>query len=376
MTADRSRSLPVAIRRSVWVVGISLVTLAATWWTIFPSPPAGVLPVLRQAPRPVDSLRPHSPWRRLLVERSRALLRAGIPLLALESPDANGPAIPVITWWLHGMVNVVTGVDLADRRSLLHAQLPLFGQVELPVQLPVTPPQDDEEESAPVILPPAPVVPPPAPETIRVAVYHTHATEAFLPTMFASTAGRRPQEAFSADPEVGVLRVGEELVRVLREVHGIGAVQDRKMYDQAGRLSSYERSAVGAARLLEEHPDLELVLDVHRDEGRRSLTTIKVGGKPAARVLLVVGTDRRLPHPHWRKNYTVARRLAALMEEIHPGLSRGVRVKDWRYNQHLFDGLLLVEVGAHENELEDALHTAYLLAAVVARMLGGSPAAP
>ncbi|HSW09592.1 MAG TPA: stage II sporulation protein P [Bacillota bacterium] len=311
------------------------------------------------------------------MERSRAFLRAGLPLLALEPPDANGPAIPVIAWWLHGVVNVVTGVDLADRRSLLHAQIPLFGQVELPVQLPATSPREDEEEPAPVILPPAPVVPPPARnETIRVAVYHTHATEAFLPTMFASTAGRRPQEAFSADPEVGVLRVGEELVRVLRDVHGIGAVQDRTMYDQAGRLSSYERSAVGAARLLREHPGLELVLDVHRDEGRRSLTTIEVGGKPAARVLLVVGTDRRLPHPHWRKNYAVARRLAALMEETHPGLSRGVRVKDWRYNQHVFDRLLLVEIGAHENELEDALHTAYLLAAIVAGMLEGGPAAP
>jgi stage II sporulation protein P len=296
-------------------------------------------------------------------------------LLALESPDADGSAPPTLTWLLHGMVSVVIGVDLTERRSLLHAQLPLFAQAELAVAPPpVASARKEEEGAAPVPLPPASAIPvrPPSPKgTIRVAVYHTHATEAFLPTMFAVTAGRRPQEAFSADPEVGVLRVGEELVRLLRDVHGIGAVQDRTMYDQAGRLSSYERSAVGAARLLQEYPDLELILDVHRDEGRRSLTTIEVGGEPAARILLVVGTDRRLPHPHWRKNYAVARRLVTLIDETYPGLSRGVRVKDWRYNQHLFNGLLLVEIGAHENELEDALHTARLLAEVIARMLGG-----
>ncbi len=301
--------------------------------------------------------------------RARAFLRATVPLLA-GVEDRQGASGPEPARWVDLAVRLLAGVDLADRTSFLRLELPLLEQLAPPQRTVAASTWNGPGTTGAVAVPGASHHSPESSEQmpVKVAVYHTHATEAYLPAL-AATGARRPQEAFSSDPQVGVIRVGEVLVRELGAVYGIGAVHDRSVYDAEGRLSSYERSAHGLENLLKGYPGLAIVLDLHRDEGRRQDNTVTVEGMPAARVLIVVGTDRMLPHPKWKSNYALARRMVAIMEEMYPGLSRGIRDKDYRYNQHLFEGLLLVEVGCHENTLEEALHTARLLAAVLARLL-------
>jgi stage II sporulation protein P len=116
------------------------------------------------------------------------------------------------------------------------------------------------------------------------------------------------------------------------------------------------------------------VLDVHRDAtGNDSGAVVTVSGVQAARVLVLVTTDRYgLPHPNWRLNLSVAQQLQAVFESLYPGLSRGVRQHDdGRFNQHLHPGCLLLEVGDVNNSREEAINSALCVARVIASALAG-----
>ncbi|MDQ7794073.1 MAG: stage II sporulation protein P [bacterium] len=352
-------------------VGLTALVVAALAVHGLRAGPGEAVPVTAPPPQAVAPGPGRSSLSGYLSSRALSYLRAALPLLSLQDEGLPRSWLPDPDRLVDALVRLLGGVDLADPRTFLRLQVPLMVYADLPAASarapgPVLP---DGPASGQPLPPVVTTAGRDAEGPIRVAIYHTHAQEAYLPAMYGDIAGRRPQEAFSLDPEVGVLRVGLELVGELRGAHAVGAVQDRTVYDREGRLSSYERSALGVARLLQSHPHLQVMLDIHRDEGRRANTTIEIAGQAAARVLIVVGTDRNLAHPDWRQNYALARRMVALMEEMYPGLSMGIRDKENRYNQHLFPGLLLVEVGCQENSLPEALHTARLLAAVVARMV-------
>ena len=62
-------------------------------------------------------------------------------------------------------------------------------------------------------------------------------------------------------------------------------------------------------------------------------------------------------------------RLAAKMEELYPGLLRRVSVQAGRYNQHIFDHAILVEMGSTENHIDEVEHSASLLAEVLRQTL-------
>ncbi|HHW15043.1 MAG TPA: stage II sporulation protein P, partial [Firmicutes bacterium] len=122
-----------------------------------------------------------------------------------------------------------------------------------------------------------------------------------------------------------------------------------------------------------QYPTLRLLLDVHRDglaEVDRDFITTVMGGERLARIALIVGKGQPgLPNPHWERNLALAQRLHAKMEEMYPGLSRGVSTRNWPYNQELTDRALLLEIGDHFNTKEEALKSAALLADCLAALL-------
>jgi len=111
-------------------------------------------------------------------------------------------------------------------------------------------------------------------------------------------------------------------------------------------------------------------VDVHRDAGPdKATTTMELAGVSCARLMLVVGSDNRLPHPNWAANKAFASLIAADLEGSYPGLCRGLRVQTGRYNQHVSPQAILVEVGATENTLDEALASMPALAASLASVL-------
>lgn len=199
----------------------------------------------------------------------------------------------------------------------------------------------------------------PDPAAPLVFIYNTHNAETFIPT-----DGVAKKEGTNS----GVTSVAKRLYDTLTGEYHIPAVRADTVHDYPDFSRSYVNSARTVEEYLQRYPSLQVLVDVHRDAGLGPLTATWQGEK-VAQILFVVGSDTKLDHPRWEENLAFARRVEAKLEELYPGVSRGVRVQDGRYNQHLHPHAILVEIGTAENSLEEALRGAELLARVLADIM-------
>ena len=204
-------------------------------------------------------------------------------------------------------------------------------------------------------------------EKPTVLILHTHATESY-----GDTSGYR-----SEDPEKNMVSVGAALAETL-EAGGIRVIHDRAMHDSPSYNLAYGDARESTAKYLEENPEICLVLDLHRDaaqdgNGKQKAASVTVNGVSAARLMLVMGSDRgSLSFPHWEKNLSLAVKLQAWLEQAYPGLCKPIKVVTSRYNQDLCPGALLVEVGMAGNTHEEALASAKLLAEGILALAKGA----
>lgn len=302
-------------------------------------------------------------------ERLKALLRAGFPVLgAREAVPASRTVIEPQSV-VNAVIRALAGFDVREPKSLLRAELPILTFVDEPITLPpYAAPPVPEGELPPTGPPPPAVRPVVVGDKPLVGIYHTHARESYLPALPAAT-GLRPGDAFSNDPAINMVRVGQALAAALAE-RGIGTVHSAQMHDLDGRLGAYVNSLATAQTILREYPSIKVLLDLHRDSQLRSETAVEIGGRTYARVMVVVGFGSgQMPQPHWHENMALARKLVAALEQKYPGISRGIFPKNQRYNQHVSPGALLLEIGGVENSLDEATRTAYALADVLAGMV-------
>ena len=103
---------------------------------------------------------------------------------------------------------------------------------------------------------------------------------------------------------------------------------------------------------------------------------VLVDGSPTARLMCVVGKGTKYADkPDFETNYALASALTENLRHIEKRLARDVRVKTGRYNQHVGELNLLIEVGHNANTLEQALHAVPSLAESLALTLAGMEAA-
>ncbi|MBQ4600680.1 MAG: stage II sporulation protein P [Oscillospiraceae bacterium] len=202
-------------------------------------------------------------------------------------------------------------------------------------------------------------------EKPTVLILHTHATESYT-----KTAGENYRESSpyrTLDKGYNMVAIGERVAQVL-EQGGIQVIHDTAFHDYPEYSGSYGRSRQTVERCLAQYPSVSLVLDLHRDaadgaDGYQMNTAATVDGKPAAQLMLVVGTGADgLEHPSWQRNLSVALKLQAVLEQKNPGLCRPINLRGERFNQDLLPGVLLVEVGAAGDTQEEALTAAQALA--------------
>lgn len=211
--------------------------------------------------------------------------------------------------------------------------------------------------------------------TPRVLVFHTHATESYTPTK------ENPYEESSyyrtLETEDNMVRVGTKLTELLR-AEGIGVLHDTTFHDYPSYTGSYGNARKTLKKYLEQEPGLCLLLDVHRDavesnSGKQLATSITVDGKSVAQIMLVVGTDAGgLQHPAWEQNLSLALKLQHQLESICPGICRYISLREERFNQDLLPGMVLVEVGAAGNTLDEALAAVEILAQAIAGLSKGT----
>ena len=121
-----------------------------------------------------------------------------------------------------------------------------------------------------------------------------------------------------------------------------------------------------------------MVLDVHRDAietegGSRMAPVCTVDGRQAAQVMIICGCDNggSVRLPSWRQNLRFAAAWERSMEGMYPGFTRPVLFSYRFYNQDLTTGSLLIEIGGHGNNLNEALYAGQLAAnGLVQALLG------
>ena len=191
----------------------------------------------------------------------------------------------------------------------------------------------------------------------KVLIYHTHTTESYQPDSFYDFTHTSPDR--TTDTAYNVASVGQALATELERLE-IETIHIKDLYDYPQYNNSYARSCEGVQAVLEENPDIKIVIDLHRDaittkEGQKTKITANINGEKVAQVMLVVGTDELgLVHENWRTNLKFAADLQREFSKISPDFVRPINLRTSRFNGHVAPGAVIIEVGAAGNTLSEA----------------------
>ena len=209
----------------------------------------------------------------------------------------------------------------------------------------------------------------------QVLIMHTHATEDYR--LSAGLWFRPGDGSRTTDRNYNMCAVGRVMADTLNAA-GLNTLHDETLNDYPSYTGSYENSRAVVQRYLAQYPSIKVVLDVHRDAietegGSRMAPVCTVDGRQAAQVMIICGCDNggSVRLPGWRQNLRFAAAWERSMEGMYPGFTRPVLFSYRFYNQDLTTGSLLIEIGGHGNNLNEALYAGQLAAnGLVQALLG------
>lgn len=200
----------------------------------------------------------------------------------------------------------------------------------------------------------------------QVLIMHTHTTETY--ELEEKNWCDPAFSARSTDLSVNMAAVGAEMAAQLNAA-GVNTLHDTTLHDYPSYNGSYAKSNATVRSYLERYPSIKVVLDVHRDAietegGSRMAPVCTVDGRQAAQVMIICGCDNggSVRLPGWRQNLRFAAAWERSMEGMYPGFTRPVLFSYRFYNQDLTTGSLLIEIGGHGNNLNEALYAGQLAA--------------
>lgn len=192
----------------------------------------------------------------------------------------------------------------------------------------------------------------------RVLIYHTHATESYLP----SSAGNY----HTTQEENTVRDAGEVLTKTLEE-NGIAVVHDKTLHDNPSYDASYSRSFETVKRLLAKYPSIECIIDLHRDATPAQVAgpTQKVAGKTAAVYSYVLSNTTET----YGENLAFLKKLNAVANGSYDGYTGSILERPYWYNQELCGKAILIEMGNNRNNIKDVRRCAELFGEILAEAL-------
>lgn len=200
-----------------------------------------------------------------------------------------------------------------------------------------------------------------------ILIYHTHSLESFI-------------DSDPDDPQTRIVGVGERLAEILRTEYGYSVLHCTESFDAESRDRAYSKALPYIEQLLLENPSIQVVIDLHRDDVpmERGMT-VELDGVPTAKFMFFNGLSRLknngeiayLENDNLKENLAFSFQLQAKCEEYYPGLTRKIYLKGYRYNMHLKERSLLVELGSNNNTLAEAMNACNPLAHVLHMVLQG-----
>ena len=201
----------------------------------------------------------------------------------------------------------------------------------------------------------------------QILIYHTHGSEGYA-------------DSVAGDPNTSVIAVGNRLTQLLQDTYGYHVLHDTGIYD-TDRDHAYNVAAPVIQNILQEHPSIEIVIDLHRD-GVADTTRLatNINGVDMAQVMFFNGLSKTtatgdidyLRNPYIEDNLAMSLKMQLAATELYPGFTRKIYLKSYRYNMHLCPKSLLIEVGAQTNTLQEAINAMDPLAQVLDKVLSGT----
>ncbi|MGN0166120.1 MAG: stage II sporulation protein P [Lachnospiraceae bacterium] len=197
----------------------------------------------------------------------------------------------------------------------------------------------------------------------KILIYHTHASEGFVNS-----------DGTSHDSVIGV---GTYLAELLTE-KGYEVIHDTTYYDrengEINRSVAYSQALNGITKVLEENPDIDVIIDLHRDSG--PARTVNINGKDMCKVMLFNGLSydsngdiEYLYNPNREYNLAFSFQLKLMSDYLYEDYMKNIYLKNYRFNMHLCEKYLLVEVGTEENTVQEAYNSMEIFAEVLDSVL-------
>lgn len=184
----------------------------------------------------------------------------------------------------------------------------------------------------------------------QILIFHTHSQESFI-------------DSVPGDRTTSIVGVGDYLTEVLTEKYGYKVLHHTESYDAENRNNAYSKALSGIEKVLQENPQIEVIIDLHRDEMREgNKLVMDLDGRPTARFMFFNGLSRTrktgdisyLYNENQEENLAFSFQMQLMAAQYYPGLTRKIYLKGYRYNMHLKEKYLLVELGAQNNTVEEA----------------------
>ncbi len=201
----------------------------------------------------------------------------------------------------------------------------------------------------------------------HILIYHTHSQEAFA-------------DSVPGDKSTTIVGAGEKLSELLREEYGYEVYHHTGEYDLDTRDDAYAKSAPALEEILEQYPQIQVIIDLHRDgvdESRHLVTEWE--GKKVAQFMFFNGLSYvnskgpidYLPNPNLQGNLALSFHATIVANEYYPGLTRRTYLNGYRYNMHYRDKTMLIELGAQTNTVDEIMNACDPLAHILDLVFSG-----
>lgn len=112
--------------------------------------------------------------------------------------------------------------------------------------------------------------------------------------------------------------------------------------------------------------NIDLFIDLHRDDEKKEVTTLELNGKKYAKVKFVVGRKNK----NYMLNYNLTELINRKIKEKYPDLTRGIVLNDnYTYNQELSEKIIFINIGGYENDIVEIKNTIDLLGPIIKEVL-------
>lgn len=196
-------------------------------------------------------------------------------------------------------------------------------------------------------------------EKPTVLIYHTHTDEGYFlgdHGYVETSTGRTLDENFS------VVAVGETLKNELENM-GFTVIHDKTDNSSKDFKNAYKHSLESIQKYIGK---ADLYIDLHRDAYYGQDRDVEYNNQKCAHVCCVVANGQNYSDkPKYSSNYALAKSITENINKICPNMANGVITKNARYNQHISDSCLLLEMGQEENDIEEVKRSASIVAQAI-----------